>query len=292
MKNNCRLSLGTAQFGLNYGIGNQLGRMSLAEAKKIITFAQLSGINSLDTAIAYGDAEKRLGGIGIPNWEAVSKLPGIDEDCGQIEQLVLGLVNKSKDLLGIESLYGLLLHRPAQLLEKHGEEIYGSLMAAKKNGLVKKIGISIYDPSELDLLLARFQFDLVQAPLNVFDNRIVDSGWMSGLARSGIELQVRSVFLQGLLLFDKDARPAQFKAWNKILTAWDNWVLDMKMTPVEACLNHVLSFTHISKVIVGVDTLSQLKNIIASVKEPYIKIPSNLKTTDCQLINPANWQTI
>jgi aryl-alcohol dehydrogenase-like predicted oxidoreductase len=266
--------------------------MSLAEAKKIITFAQLSGINSLDTAIAYGDAEKRLGGIGIPNWEAVSKLPGIDEDCGQIEQLVLGLVNKSKDLLGIESLYGLLLHRPAQLLEKHGEEIYGSLMAAKKNGLVKKIGISIYDPSELDLLLARFQFDLVQAPLNVFDNRIVDSGWMSGLARSGIELQVRSVFLQGLLLFDKNSRPAQFKAWNKILTAWDNWVIDMKMTPVEACLNHVLSFTHISKVIVGVDTLSQLKNIIASVKEPYIKIPSNLKTTDCQLINPANWQTI
>jgi len=292
MINNGRLSLGTAQFGLNYGIANQLGRMSFSEAKKIIAFAQFSGLNSLDTAIAYGDAEERLGRIGVPNWGVVSKLPRIGEDCGNIAQTVFGFANKSKDLLGITNLYGLLLHQPAQLLEKHGEEIYGSLLAVKKSGLVQKIGISIYDPAELDLLLARFQFDLVQAPFNVFDNRIVDSGWMSRLARMDIELQVRSVFLQGLLLIDKDVRPAQFKAWKKILTTWDNWLLDMQMTPVEACLNHVLSFPRISKVIVGVDTLNQLKNIIDSVKGSYIKIPDNLKTTDCQLINPANWQAI
>ncbi len=292
MINNSRLSLGTAQFGLNYGIANQLGRMSFSEAKKIINFAQFSGVNSLDTAIAYGDAEERLGRIGVPKWEVVSKLPRVGEDCGDIAQSVLGLVNKSKDLLGIENLYGLLLHQPAQLLERHGQEIYGALLAVKKSGLVQKIGISIYDPADLDLLLERFQFDLVQAPFNVFDNRIVDSGWMTRLARMDIELQVRSVFLQGLLLMGEKVRPPQFKPWKKILTAWDNWLIDMQLTPVEASLNHVLSFPHISKVIVGVDTLNQLKNIITSVKEPYIKIPDNLKTTDCQLINPANWLKI
>ena len=292
MINNSRLSLGTAQFGLNYGIANQLGRMSFSEAKKIINFAQFSGVNNLDTAIAYGDAEERLGRIGVSKWEVVSKLPSVGEDCGDIAQSVLGLVNKSKELLGIDNLYGLLLHQPAQLLEKHGQEIYGALLAVKKSGLVQKIGISIYDPTDLDLLLDRFQFDLVQAPFNVFDNRIVDSGWMTSLARMGIELQVRSVFLQGLLLMDEKVRPPQFKPWKKILTAWDNWLMDMQLTPVEASLNHALSFPHISKVIVGVDTLNQLKNIIASVKEPYIKIPDNLNTTDCQLINPANWLKI
>jgi len=119
----------------------------------------------------------------------------------------------------------------------------------------------------------------------------VDSGWMSRLAKMGIELQVRSVFLQGLLLMNKNIRPAQFEPWKKILTNWDNWLLDIKLTPVEASLNHVLSFPQLSKVIVGVDNLSQLKHIITSVNRPYIKIPDQLKTTDCRLINPANWLT-
>ena len=290
MINSGRLSLGTAQFGLNYGLSKLTNRMSISEAKKIIDYAQLNGINSLDTAIAYGDSEERLGKIGIHKWDVVSKLPTIGQECENIPKLVMALVKQSIGRLGINRLYGVLLHQPSQLLEKNGEEIYQALLAVKKSGLVKKIGISIYEPAELDIFLNRFQFDLVQAPLNILDNRIVDSGWMTHLPSLDIELQVRSAFLQGLLLMDRHNRPAKFDRWKKILANWDDWLSGNNLTPISACLNFTLSFQQVSKVIIGVDNVSQLNEIISLTNEANINIPNNLKTTDCNLLNPFNWQ--
>jgi len=263
--------------------------MSISEAKKIIDYAQLNGINSLDTAIAYGDSEERLGKIGIHKWDVVSKLPAIGQECENIPKLVMALVKQSIGRLGINRLYGVLLHQPSQLLEKNGEEIYQALLAIKKSGLVKKIGISIYEPAELDKFLNRFQFDLVQAPLNILDNRIVDSGWMTHLPSLDIELQVRSAFLQGLLLMDRHNRPAKFDRWKKILANWDDWLSGNNLTAISACINYTLSFQQVSKVIIGVDNVSQLNEIISSANEANINIPNNLKTTDCNLLNPFNW---
>ena len=76
-----KLTIGTAQFGLNYGIANKNGQVSLTEIEKILDFSQSCGINSLDTAIAYGASESRLGTVGIKNWDVISKLPAIPEEC-------------------------------------------------------------------------------------------------------------------------------------------------------------------------------------------------------------------
>ena len=289
MKNIQRLSLGTAQFGLSYGIANKIGRMTIANAKNIIDFARDNGINSIDTAIAYGDAESRLGQIGIGNWKVVSKLSVFSCRRGDILELVKASIEKSLELLRVKALHGFLLHQPAQLLEKGGEEIYSSLLIAKEKGLVHKIGISIYDPSELDQLLSRFKFDLVQAPFNVLDNRLRDSGWMSRLGDMGVELEVRSIFLQGLLLMEKDARPSQFAPWKKTLDKWDDWLKDNKLTAMQACLGHVLSIPEISKVVVGVESLHQLQEIIVAANDSIAIVPGDLSITDLCLINPVNW---
>jgi Predicted oxidoreductases (related to aryl-alcohol dehydrogenases) len=117
-----RVALGTVQFGLSYGIANQSGQISRDEASAILQEAWASGIRMLDTAIVYGESEQVLGEIGIPSWDVVSKLPEIPLDCSNVMEWVFDSINGSLDRLKIDCLYGLLLHRPEQLLLPFGEE--------------------------------------------------------------------------------------------------------------------------------------------------------------------------
>lgn len=285
-----RLALGTVQFGQSYGIANQSGQVSFDEAQAIIRLSRENGMNTLDTAIAYGDSEQRLGVIGVEDWQVVSKLPAIPERCSDICQWVSDTVEESLRRLRIKRLYGLLLHHPQQLLESRGEKLYGALLQLKKNGLVTKIGVSIYDPTELDAVSSRYRLDLIQAPFNVIDRRLIDSGWLYRLADRGIELHVRSVFLQGLLLIPRSSRPKQFDRWAPLWSRWDRWLDQSGITPLQACLGYVLSFEEINKVVLGVDSVRQLKEILQATAEPALVVPSELALTDLELINPANWR--
>lgn len=289
-----KLALGTVQFGLPYGIANQAGQVTRHEGKAILQLAADNGIDTLDTAIAYGESEQRLGEIGIQGWQIISKLPAIPDDCADILQWVAEAVRGSLQRLNINSLYGLLLHRPQQLMEKNGEDLYRALQQLKQDGLVQKIGISIYDPSELNsiLILGRFQLDLVQAPFNIFDHRLIDTGWMNRLAEQGTELHVRSVFLQGLLLMSPTDRPKKFTRWDQLWSDWDNWLGNNRLTPLQACLCYALSLPQISKVIIGVDSLGQLNEILQAIQSQAPEIPVAIKTDDLDLLNPARWGTL
>ena len=287
-----KLALGTAQFGLKYGIANQQGQVSRDEAKATLDLARTSDMDTLDTAIAYGDSEQRLGEIGIQDWQVVSKLPAIPEDCDDIAKWMIAAVQDSLGRLRVEKLHGLLLHQPQQLLEKNGDKLYRALQQLKRDGLVQKIGISIYDPSELDILCNRYQLDLVQAPFNIMDQRLIATGWLSRLAGQGTELHVRSVFLQGLLLIKPNDRLRKFDRWGTLWSKWDEWLEYTGMTPLQACLRYVLSFSQISKVIVGVNNSLQLKEILMSAAGPSPQIPDELRTSDLELVNPANWTAL
>ena len=202
-----KLALGTVQFGQSYGVANKAGQVSAADAKTILEYAASNGIKMLDTAIGYGDSEQRLGEIGIPDWQVVSKIPAVPDGCGDISGWVSESVRSSLQRLGVPRLYALLLHKPQQLLGADGGRIYAAVQQLKENGLVQKIGVSIYAPVELDDLYQRYKFDVVQAPFNLLDRRLFDSGWMSRLADRGAELHASSVFLRGLLRMPPYARP-------------------------------------------------------------------------------------
>ncbi len=167
-----RLALGTAQFGQPYGIANQAGQVSAAEAAAIIACARENGWDTLDTAITYGHSEQRLGEIGVREWRVVTKLPAVPESCRDVAAWVTTAVRESLARLGISKLHGLLLHRPEQLTQPQGEALYGALLAVKCAGMTDGIGVSIYQPEELDALWPRFALDLVQAPFNVLDRRL------------------------------------------------------------------------------------------------------------------------
>lgn len=284
-----RFSLGTAQFGMAYGIANKHGKVGLSDAGEILAQAKIKGINSLDTAIAYGDSESVLGQIGIKDWRIISKLPPLPESAEDIQAWVVSSVGESLQRLQISALDGLLLHRPADLLGRHGKALYASLVQLQNTGKIGSIGVSIYDPVELEPLLNNFELQIVQAPFNVLDRRLVKTGWLEKLKKSGIEVQTRSAFLQGLLLLTAGERPAQFSRWSKLWTSWDNWLLENKISALDACLSFVLQHQSIDKIVIGVDSVTQLNEILTAVNHTTVKIPEHLFSDDLDLLNPGRW---
>lgn len=288
MGNISKLALGTVQFGMPYGVANQRGNISFAEVQDILSTAKSSGIDTLDTAIAYGNSEQRLGEIGVSSWKVISKLPKMPESTPDILYWVQETVSGSLARLQLSKLYGLLLHHPEQLLQNEGQELYNSLKILKEEGWVDKIGISIYSPRELDVLSSYFAFDLVQSPCSILDRNLVQSGWLDRLKQSEVEIHVRSVFLQGLLLMKPQERPEKFNRWQSFWHQWDDWLHHSNISPLQACLNYVFSLPDISKIVIGIDSLSQLEEIL-NIKNVNLEFPDFIANNDSDLIYPSNW---
>lgn len=284
-----RLALGTVQFGRPYGVANQSGQVGREEAAAILDHAWKAGLNSVDTAIAYGESEQRLGEVGIGQWRIISKLPTIPEKHTDIAAWVQASVLGSLARLRVPKLHGLLLHRSQQLLGSQGATLYRALIALKDHGMVEKIGISIYSPDELDALWPYFQFDLVQAPFNIIDRRLTTSGWLKRLHEAGTEIHIRSVFLQGLLLMKSTDRPAIFSHWQPLWDQWHHWLDDQSVTALQACLGFAMAQPEIDCVVVGVDSLKQLQEILTCVEVPPVVPPATLISWDLDLINPSRW---
>jgi aryl-alcohol dehydrogenase-like predicted oxidoreductase len=284
-----KLALGSAQFGLSYGIANTEGQINFDAAVRILARAREAGMDTIDTAIAYGESEQYLGDAGVEGWQVITKLPAVPDECTDINTWVVVNVDESLKRLKVQHLRGLLLHRPSQLLGKNGQELYEALFKLKAAGKVDKIGISIYEPSELDALFGQYMFDLIQAPFNVFDRRLSTSGWLDRLHSEGIEIHVRSAFLQGLLLAVPGNLPIGFERWAELWLSWHSWITDAELSPLCASLGHVLSYPEIDRVVVGVDSLRQLNEIFVCEQSAHRRAPETLATTDSDLLNPSRW---
>ena len=285
-----KLALGTAQIGLDYGVANRTGKASTEEATAILRTARQNGVDMLDTAVAYGDSERRLGEIGVAGWNVVSKLPPIPDDVEHVGSWIDDVVRGSLERLRIEQLYGLLLHRPSQLTEPIGKEISAALSALKASGRVRKTGVSVYGPSELDAFKDSPHLDIVQSPFSLFDQRLTESGWLARLKERGTEVHVRSIFLQGLLLLESGDRPSQFDRWSAHLARYDAWLIQHGLSRLDACVAFALSVPEIDRVVVGVETAAQLSGILAA-RAARVTTARELSSPDAALIDPRTWTT-
>jgi len=288
-----RLALGTAQFGFSYGVANTNGQVPQESAREIVEYCKSVGIVTLDTAIGYGESELCLGEVGVAGFDVVTKLPSIPEPCADIEAWIIREVCASMSRLHVESLYGLMLHRPEQLLGRYGKEILRSLHRLKDLGLVKKVGISVYSPEQIDAIFALHDFDIIQVPFNLLDRRLVTTGWLNKLSTNGVEVHTRSSFLQGLLLMPRDKIPNKFKAWDFLWDSWHCWLIQNSISAIEGCLAYVLSHSEIDKVVIGVDTRDQLEGIIISTSQ-HSKMTTfpDISCSNTDLINPTNWDVL
>jgi aryl-alcohol dehydrogenase-like predicted oxidoreductase len=284
------LALGTVQFGMRYGVARQDRRVTQAEAAAIIQRARAAGIDCLDTAVAYGDSESRLGEIGVDGWNVTTKLPPLPERVASLTEWVRDHVEGSLRRLRIPHLDALLLHRALDAVGTHGKAYLRSLNSLKEAGIVRAIGISIYGPDELAATWSSWRPDIVQAPLNVLDRRLETSGWLAKLARNDVRVHTRSVFLQGLLLMPADRRPERLRKWDPILDQWIAWCRERNIEPVEAALAVAMTQPEVERVVVGVDSVGHLERIVSASVRTVPIAPVDLASDVLELIDPSKWR--
>lgn len=275
MKTN-RFVLGTVQFGLQYGI-NSTGHPNEEEVCRILRKAYDSGINTLDTSSAYGNSESVLGRAMRDEFQIVSKYP-------KCSQTVSECFAKTLKNLRRESLYGYLLHHFS--IYETNPSIWDELVSLKCEGRVLKIGFSLYEPEELERVFEDgIEFDIVQVPYNVFDRKF--ERYFPMLRQSGVEIHVRSTFLQGLFFKDRDSLPDKLKPLRPYLEQLDVYSAANDISVAEAALNFNLQNPYIDGVLIGVDNVGQLQSNLSSVIAKRIDL--NIKVKEEELLNPANW---
>jgi aryl-alcohol dehydrogenase-like predicted oxidoreductase len=234
-------------------------------AEQILDTARESGVKHLDTAPSYGGTEALLGSIGIDDFEVTTKVPSIPLATQNSTKWIEQRVETSLKNLKKETLECLLLHDPEQLATSRGPEIHAALLMLKNRGIARTVGISIYETATLTEIHAKGwlqSYDVVQTPLNVFDNRIVESGWAAKLLQLGIKLQARSLFLQGVLLLDDVDIAPNLRVLRPYLDQWREFVRLTKENAYSVALGAVLAREEISDFVVGMDSVLELKEFL------------------------------
>ena len=285
-----KLVFGTANFSNTYGI-NSSNITRKNYSKKIFNLLNKKKIYFIDTAYSYKNAEKTLGKFNLKKFKIISKLPNIQKNhtIDEIENIVTKYVQLSLEKLKIKKFYALLVHNTRELNGKKGAKIFNTLKKLKERHMVDKIGYSIYSPSELDKYFQKFKPDIVQGPLNLLDQRILEGGWLKKLKINGIEFHARSIFLQGLLLKNLRKMPKKFRKYQTIFRKYCTWLQKNNLSSFDACLNFIYSIKFANKVIIGVDNDKQLKKIINFLPDKKKYNFSELKIKKKNLIDPSKW---
>ncbi|PKG22766.1 aldo/keto reductase [Niallia nealsonii] len=290
-----KLALGTVQFGTEYGITNQSGKTSTDEIEKILEYAK-GKINILDTAPSYGTSERILGINNLQGFNVVTKTPHINSN--YISQQDIEIVEKcfyqSLQSLNLQSVYGLLIHNSQDMFKKGADKLFGKICELKSQGYIEKIGISVYDQTEIDWLDSLYHFDIIQLPINVFDQRLVKSGTLKKLKNKNIEIHARSIFLQGVLVNETSIVNSKLQGIIPLLNEYFSDLENSNLTRIEGALSYIKTIKEIDQAIVGVNDLKQLKQIYSTYlsiqdKEKHYLDYDKYSCNNENIIDPRKW---
>ena len=276
-----KLALGTVQFGFKYGISNTYGQTSLSEIGEILKLAFDNGIRTIDTARQYGTSEENLGNFILDDFNVVSKFFATKDE----KELRLSLYDTLKSL-NQKNLYGYIAHSTSTLFEH--PELWDILKHLKAEGLIKKIGASMYAPEELNMLLEKKMIpDLIQIPFNIIDNRF--KPYFPILKSNGTEIHTRSAFLQGIFFMDYNKLNPYFKELVPFLKELNSNFPDSN-SKAGFLLHHCVSNNNIDKVVIGINNAEQLLQNINSLKQeiPFMNFGSDLRISE-KILLPSNW---
>ena len=284
--------MGTAQFDSVYGISNnKKKKLEFSEVKRILKKSKLFGIKYLDTAISY-DNDKILGKAGVKGFYINTKIPIYKLNKNKkIKKFYENKIKTSLNNLKIKKFNSILIHNPEKLKSENGKYIYKILKGLKKQKLFNKIGISIYNFNDFNKLFKHFKFDIIQLPFNVFDQRLLKNNLIEKLNKKKIEIHVRSIFLQGLLLMNDEKIDKKFKKWKDIFKIWSKYTQNNKLIKLKTCVNFVKSYSKISKILIGVNSVNDLVEI-NKIKFKKTELPYFNFYKDKKLINPTYWKDL
>lgn len=261
-----QLCLGTAQFGLPYGITNRAGKVSESEVQALLIEARAAGVTLLDTAQAYGDAEEVLGRSLPPGhaFKLISKLAPQPQPAFTADDRVEWeqAFTRTCELLGNQGLDTLLVHSALDLIKPGAEHLREWLLSLRGRGLVQRLGVSVYGGTEL-IDLPSDLLDVVQLPLSLYDQRLLVDGTIDRLLESGCAVHVRSIYLQGLLL----SPVASWPAWvdplvRKHHARLEHLAADRGCTLLDLALGFACAQKDLDAVVVGVCSRFELQQLL------------------------------
>lgn len=284
-----KLILGTVQFGLNYGVNNKLGQMSINEAHEILDLALKSGVRTLDTAAAYGSSERVIGDFikskGQNPFSIITKL-ALKEGRTWGNSL-----QSSYTDLGVEKIDTLMFHSYKDYVNTKGQ--LQELLDSQKGKGFNKLGVSVYTNEELAAVASDTNIDLVQAPFNLLDNHLLRGEALKNCKENIKEVHTRSAYLQGLFFMEDRDLPERLRPLRKELGVIHDISKAAGISIGALALSYALSKSYIDGVLIGVDSLTQLKQNLLWAQtqnlESYFEMIDNLKVEEVALLNPVNW---
>ena len=283
-----KIGLGTAQFGLDYGISNPNGRVPANIVRDILEIAAASGLSSLDTASGYGDSEAVLGKFPVltSHFDVYTKTAPIHLGIDIIRSRFL----ESLQLLNRPRLHGLLVHHAQDLRHECGAELWNMMQYFRDAGLVEKIGFSCYVEDDPWELAQRFRPDIIQLPASILDQRLYRSGALDAMSSAGIKLIARSIFLQGLLLMDPNAIPDSLSQARPYIERLRDQAAAHGLSRLELIIQYMLGLSQIDHFVIGVTNVPELTAIIAASQIAAKSIDaSGLACQNEAILNPAKW---
>jgi len=281
-----RLALGTVQFGMNYGIANKYGQVGKNKVTDILNYAFNAGIKTLDTASGYGQSEEIIGQyLNESNnkaWSIIAKVNGpIDKLYDQLNQTIMKLGTTP---------YALLAHSAKDYNE---QLFYYELYKMKEKYSIEKVGVSVYSNEDIDYVLAMKIPDIIQCPMNILDTRLFRAGTLFKMENLGIEVHIRSVFLQGLFYLSDEELQEKFLDAFYAIKQLKLLAKSVGLTLAELSLLWVCSLDQVDKVIIGVDNVEQLKahrkTLNKKVDSTVFEEALSIKYENEYILNPSLW---
>jgi aryl-alcohol dehydrogenase-like predicted oxidoreductase len=287
MKKISKICLGTAQFGLEYGINNQGGKPNEAEVFKILDYAHLKGISSLDSADTYGSALETLGKynseVGV-KYNINSKFSSVDRTLQ--ETLAQSLVK-----LNLDSVSVYYFHDYSQFA--CNPEYHEQIINLKREGLIEKIGLSVYDNSEFQDACGYDFIDVIQFPFNLLDNSSHRGTLIDLAVKNGKQLYARSIYLQGLFFMDTDTFPRTLTPLAPHIQQLQRIAENENISIGQLALNYVLQNKNIDYAIIGVDSIEQLNQNLSyagsTISDKIIQDICKIHVKETELLYPKNW---
>ena len=292
-----KLCLGTAQFGLDYGINNPNGKPQEHQSFAIIDEALKQGITVIDTAAAYGTAEELLGEYGIATHQVqvISKLKPnmITDNCQDPEVILEEQIQASLARTGLTALDGYLLHSPENF---YNERVINGLRQCKKKGLIRHFGVSIYDTEHALDVVRSGLVDYIQIPYNVLDQRLDQTDFFALAKEHEVMVFARSAFLQGLILMSADKIPDHLAMAKEYLREFDRIIAKYGFTRIQAAFSFVYTHPGINYLVFGVDNLEQLQEYIALSRCQFdfadcrMELSNSFRNVSKNIICPNLWK--
>ncbi|WP_174615538.1 aldo/keto reductase [Virgibacillus ihumii] len=286
--------IGTAQFGMDYGVTNRHGRTTKDEVVKILRYCRQHNIHTIDTAASYGESEEIVGELITDSFFSIySKTPYLNT--GTITNRELNLVDKTfrqtLNKFKVNHIKGIFVHNANDLLVKNSNRLFQLLMDWKNTGLIKKIGVSVYDENQINKLMGNYDIDVFQIPINIYDQRLIHSNILNKMKRRNIEIHARSIFLQGVLLSSSEALPGNLKSLEPVHQKLESFLYHHGLTKLEGALKFISQIKQLDSMVVGINNLNHITEFIEAFNNLCEKTINfhDFQVNNLNIIDPRKW---